>query len=290
MKTGLVVLNYNDKRTIIEFVNNICSYNSIDKIVIVDNASTDGSYEELYKIRNNKIDVIKTDSNDGYASGNNVGIRYLINNYSPEYIIISNPDVYFTENIVNEMIACFEERTDAGTVACKMNCLSAIHLPVAWKLPTYIDCLIQDSFIIKRLIGDRTEYSKNDLMGEVCKVDVLPGSLFAIRSNVFNEAEGFDENTFLYYEENILAYKLKELGRTNYLINKAEYDHYHSVSINKSIASVKKRLELAFESRELYCWKYLHCNKIQIMLMKVFHYWGVSNYLAYTRVKGWFKK
>ncbi len=289
MRIGLVILNYNDKKTVIDYVNNICSYNSIDKIVIVDNASTDGSYEELCKIRNNKIDVIKTDSNGGYASGNNVGVRYLINNYSSEYIIVSNPDVCFTENIITEMIACLEERADAGIVACRMNCLSAIHLPVAWKLPTYIDCLFQDSFIIKRLIGDRTEYKYLDLWGDVCKVDVLPGSLFAIRSSVFNEVGGFDESTFLYYEENILAFKLKAIGKINYLINKLEYNHYHSVSINKSIASVKKRLDLSFESRELYCRKYLRCNEVQISLMKVFHFWGTSNYLAYNGIKEWLK-
>ena len=74
-KIGMVILNYNDYETTSNYIDMIKNYKSINYIVVVDNNSTDGSYEKLSKINSNKIKVIKTDKNKGYAYGNNFGIN-----------------------------------------------------------------------------------------------------------------------------------------------------------------------------------------------------------------------
>ncbi len=286
MKLGLVVLNYNDAESTVAFLDHVKTYKKIDRIVVVDNCSPDGSFSELQKMEAANIDVIQTDANRGYAAGNNFGVKYLSEKYSPEYIIISNPDVFFDETAVDAILENFEKMPDAGAVGCRMNCLSSIELPIAWKLPRFRDCLIQDSYIIKKIFGDPLEYKSEELKDEICKVDVLPGSMFAFKTDIFNRVEGFDEHTFLYYEENILAYKLKNAGFANYLINSCSYDHMHSVSIDKNIASVKKRFELAFKSRLWYCRECLHANTVQIMLLYIFYKIGIFNYLIYKKITG----
>ena len=286
MKLGLVVLNYNDAESTVTFLNHIKAYKRIDKIVVVDNCSPDDSFSELKKMEKTNIDVIRTDENRGYAAGNNFGVRYLSEKYSPEYIIISNPDVLFDEAVIDAILEFMERTSDVGAAGCRMNCLSSIALPIAWKLPRFRDCLIQDSYIIKKIFGDPLEYTSEELKGEICKVDVLPGSMFAFKTDIFNQVGGFDEHTFLYYEENILAYKLKNAGFTNYLINNCSYDHMHSVSIDKNIASVKKRFELAFKSRLWYCRECLHANTVQIMLLYIFYKIGIFNYLIYKKITG----
>ncbi len=284
--TGLVVLNYNDSETVTKFISKIRDYSSIDRIVIIDNCSTDGSFERLKLLTDEKIDVIKTKKNRGYASGNNEGVRFLADNYDPEFIVISNPDVFFTEQALAAMTELLQATPDAGLVTCRMNCLSSIRLPVAWKLPHYTDCLLQDSLIIKKLFGDRTEYRDSELTGPVSRAEVLPGSFFACRLDTFKSVGGFDSRTFLYYEENILAYRLKKAGKTNYLLNDYSYDHYHSVSIDKNIRSVQKRLEIAYESRKYYCKRYLKISEPKITLLGIFHYIGVLNYSVYNLLKG----
>ena len=62
-------------------LDNIKEYKSIDHIVVVDNNSTDSTYELLKENESNKIDIIKTDDNKGYSYGNNAGCKYLINKY-----------------------------------------------------------------------------------------------------------------------------------------------------------------------------------------------------------------
>ena len=71
LKNFLIVLNYNDAETTLEFVEMAKMCNAIDKIVVVDNCSTDYSLSKLTCLKSDKIDVIQTDKNGGYAYGNN---------------------------------------------------------------------------------------------------------------------------------------------------------------------------------------------------------------------------
>lgn len=97
----LVVLNYNDYNTIEKFLNNAIHIESIDKLIVVDNCSTDNSFEKLCAFESEKTDVIKTEKNGGYAYGNNFGVKYAMDKYSPKYVFISNPDVEFDTEVIN---------------------------------------------------------------------------------------------------------------------------------------------------------------------------------------------
>lgn len=279
MITCLVVLNYNDYSTTIDFINRVKDLIAIDKIIVVDNNSTDNSLEKLKKYDNQKIDIICTDKNCGYGSGNNYGAYYAIDKYNPKYIIISNPDVTFEESAVQAMKECIENKSDCGVVTCRMICESGINLPIASKIPSFKDCVLENLLLLRKLTGNTLTYSEELLKKGIIKVDALPGSFFMIKADVFKEIGGFDKNTFLYYEENILAYRLKEHGYSNYLIADEEYIHKHSVSINKNIDSVKERLKIAFSSRYFFCREYLKCNCIQLAFLKFTFFVGLYDYL-----------
>lgn len=284
MTTCLIVLNYNDYPTTAEFVNFARKMMTIEKIIVVDNNSTDDSYEKLKDFYDDKIDIICTKDNRGYAFGNNYGAYYAIDKYAPQYIIIANPDVVFEERVVKAMERCIEDNNNSGVVACKMKCVSGIKLPVASKIPTYKDCILENLMLLRRVIGNTLEYDESKIKKGIVNVDALPGSLFMISADVFKKVGGFDENTFLYYEENILAYRLKTHGYNNFLIADEEYIHKHSVSINKNIESVKKRLELAFSSRYYFCKEYLNCNYFQLAFLKLTFFVGLFDYLIGKKI------
>ena len=71
----IIVLNYNDFDNTFHYINRIRNYAKLDYILIVDNCSTDESFERLQKLKDDKVNVIRTDRNEGYASGNNFGVR-----------------------------------------------------------------------------------------------------------------------------------------------------------------------------------------------------------------------
>ena len=285
----LVVLNYNDAETVLKFVENIINYKTINHIIVVDNASSDNSYLKLKETLNsNKVHVIQTKGNGGYAKGNNYGIRYAIKNFKSKYIIISNPDVKFDENIVPILESKLHSK-DIASVTGKMICTSSVKLPMAWKLPSFKDCVLENLIILSKLIRNKSDYALNQVDDEGICVEAIPGSFFMIDVDKVMEVGFFDENTFLYYEENILGYKLKEKGYKQFLLPNCSYIHNHSVSINKSIKSVSKRLKHAYDSREYYCLQYLKINKLEQLILHCTFYIGRVNFIFVKQVIKFFK-
>ena len=89
---GIVIVNYNDYEMTSRLINNIKDYKYLKHIVIVDNNSTDNSFEKLKEFESNRITIIKN-SNRHYASGLNVGAKCLIKKVGECYIFFSNSDV-----------------------------------------------------------------------------------------------------------------------------------------------------------------------------------------------------
>ncbi|OUP58953.1 hypothetical protein B5F14_07655 [Faecalitalea cylindroides] len=283
MKNCLIILNYNDAQSCLNLINKIKQYQNIDKIIIVDNQSTDDSYSLLSTLKNSKVDVIQTNHNGGYSYGNNYGCFWAINKYSPNYLTICNPDIYVKEEVLDDLISIMDQKKEESIscISCKMNCESTPNLLSTWKLPKYSDCILNNLTILRKIIGNKTIYNENELNKAFpVKVDVLAGSFFIIRSKAFSSVKGFDDTVFLYNEENILSKKLQEKGWKNLYVNYLSYDHYHSISINKSFSSEAKKLDLAYKSRLIYCEKYLEIGRIKKYFFIITYKIGKFNYLT----------
>ena len=275
----LIILNYNDSDATIRLVEAIRDYSSISKIVVVDNMSTDGSFETLKKLRLERVDVIQTSSNGGFASGNNFGIRYAIEKYDAAYVIISNPDVEFEETAVNAMQKALEADTTVGITAPKMLNASGKAVKTAWKRPGFwacvSECFIVSNSIYNKLFGG--EKSIESISKE--RALVLQGSLFMISVAAYESIGGMDEGTFLYYEENILAHRLFQHGFRERLITDFSYIHRRSESIDKSIRSERTKFNIQQQSREYYCVKYLETGSAGILLLRTAFHIGLLNFM-----------
>lgn len=268
---AIIILNYNDFETTVNMIERIKGFRGIDKIIIVDNHSTDGSFEILKQYLSDRIDVICTPSNKGYASGNNYGIKYAIEKYRVRNMIISNPDIIISDESILKLFEILETIPNVGMIT------GVIHDPLgrivnnyAWKLPKYKDLLINSSIVltkIAKLFNLGQLYRKSLISkSKMLRVDVIPGCFFAISSKVINEVDYFDERTFLFHEENILAHKLKCAKYDNYIITTEKIIHLESISIKKTFNSLIKRRQINFESSLVYMKEYLGCSDYLIGL------------------------
>ena len=91
-KIGIVIVNYNDYKTTKRLIENIKNYKCLEEIVVVDNNSTDDSFEKLKEFESNRITIIKNSSRH-FSSGLNVGAKCLIKKVGECNIIFSNSDV-----------------------------------------------------------------------------------------------------------------------------------------------------------------------------------------------------
>jgi len=234
---GLVVVNYNDCKNTINFINSICNYNLIKHIVIVDNCSTDDSFSKIKNICNDKISLIKNESNKGYGSGINLGSKFLIEK-GVKTIIVSNTDIIVkSENDLKRLTGYISD----NVVLVGPNVLENGGINRGWKIPSvWDDCLLNIPFIHRSLRKKLLFYKDNMYESSTTSVEVVSGCFFVISASALKDVEFFDENVFLYYEENIIASKFRKKGYKALIINDVSVIHNHSVTIDNSLNRIKK--------------------------------------------------
>lgn len=281
-KVGMIILNYNDLETTKKYINNIKDYKVLDKIIIVDNKSTDNSYEELKKISNDKISVIETDDNKGYAYGNNFGIKYLNEHSKVDYIIISNPDIIVEEKDIKRLKKDLDDNEDISLVSPVIHQLG--ELKRGWRLPTIKDEILMNINYYHKKVEKNLEYNDDKYTGNLTKVDVVSGCFFMIRKDIFNLIGNFDETTFLYYEENILAVKLKNIDKKSFIDSNANAVHDLSISVDKSFNSIKK-YKILKTSQKYFVKYYLKANFFDMILLRATYYLslGISYVVCFFR-------
>ena len=256
-KVGMIILNYNDYETTSNYLKTINNYKSLNKIIVVDNNSTDGSFDKLKGFKNEKIDIIKTDNNNGYSSGNNYGIKYMNDNYDIDYVIISNPDISVTDSVIERLTKDLDNNEDISLVAPIINQLG--EKIRGWRLLNIKDEILSNINFYHRKVEKNLRYPDEKYTGNLTRVEVVSGCFFMIRNSVLGMVGNFDEGTFLYYEENILGQKLKNIDKKSFIDNEASVTHNLSVSVDKSFNSIKK-YKILKQSQKYYVKYYLKPN------------------------------
>lgn len=264
-KLAVIILNYNDPTNTIRYVGEIKEYSCIDRIIVVDNKSPDGSFNKLKQLADDKIDVIETDGNKGYAYGNNYAVRYLIEKYGDfKYIAISNPDVEVSEDAYNQCIKFLDKHERVAICAPRMYDINDNpHQLSGWKLRSLKGDIRDSSSTLTALINKPhiERYDENYLNQKVSYVDCVAGSFFIIRHSAFKEVGYFDEGTFLYFEEDILGNKLAVAHYRNVVLNTCKFNHYESVTVDQNMNFYRKFKNLQ-KSKKYYHSHYNdRCNK-----------------------------
>ena len=238
MKTGIIILNYNDYENTSKMLNQIKDYSCLSKIIVVDNCSTDNSMEKLKEYENKKIILLQAEKNLGYAAGNNLGLKYLEKNTSCEIAIISNPDVLIEEGVLKELIHDIKTHENISFLGPKI--LENGTISKGWKLPNFLSELLSNINFFGKYSHKLLKYKEEYYQEKLTKVDVLHGCFFLGRLKSFKKIKYFDSHTFLYYEENILAKKAKEKNLETYVDTTVSVTHALSQSVDKSLKKVKK--------------------------------------------------
>jgi len=266
MKTGMIIVHYNDLGSITSLINNIKDYNIIDKVVIVDNNSNISTKAGLKKLLNEKIELIENPENKGFSYAINIGAKRLIEELGECNLIVSNCDVIIEkESDLIGLINCLI-RDEIGVVAPTV--IEGDNLNRGWKNPSpKIDALMNLVYIHRRIRKKYVFYPEEHYNDRISYVQVVSGCFFLIESKNLETIGFLDENVFLYYEENILAKKLEKINKKIMVCNDIKIIHNHSVSIDKNIKKIKK-LKIQKKSQVYFQKNYNNANSFQIFMLR----------------------
>ena len=273
-RCSCVILNYNDAATVVRLVRHIHGYKCIDHILVVDNCSTDGSWEYLNTVLEiNKVICLRTEHNGGYGYGNNFGVRYSFQVLGEKFVLIINPDVEFTEDCLE---ACLKELQSGGDAAIvsplQLDCAGEPVRQFAWDLGWGLRHLLSCEFFLRRTLFPLPR-AKVDMESERTYVDCVPGSFLLVDAEKFLLSGGYHQAMFLYWEETLLGYRTKRLGWKTVLIPQQKYYHRHSVSIQKNIPQAVSQRRLQHNSLMVCLKEVWGYGKIRLRLARLFLDW-----------------
>lgn len=268
---GVVILNYKsylDTETLVhELLSNKTKHRLI--IQIVDNASPNDSFSYLWDKFKDVSDVYvnKNNENSGFACGNNFGLK-LLAKYSPDYALVLNNDVHFDTSILDKLVTVYESINNVGAVAPLQCYPSGQYDKRGLAIPNFINDFFSYTYIYYRLWRDSLDIVENTEYKGVRKVGIIPGCFIFIDYALFESIGFFSEDTFLFCEERFLARKLKDIGRSNYLLLDCHFIHDHSKTINDE-ASFLRQLGLLHDGRVAYTRRYRKFASLKVALLNL---------------------
>lgn len=170
----------------------------ISKLYIVDNSSENSIKEfvEQYPI----VEYI-ANINNGYGAGHNIAIKKAINNKA-KYHIVLNPDIYWTENIIEQLKNYMNQNSDVGQIMPKVFYPDGRLQYLCKMVPTPIDLIFKrflpTKLARKRLYKFQLRFSGYD---KIMNVPYLSGCFMFFRVSALKEVGLFDERFFMYPED-----------------------------------------------------------------------------------------
>ncbi len=255
MDLSIIIVNYNVKEFLQNLIHSIekASSNISKEIIVVDNASDDGSVE-IVEDKFPSVKLIKNKYNVGFGRANNQGLKISQGNF----ILFINPDSIVSEDTLDKMISFFQERPDCGLAGCKiLNSDGTLQLACRRSFPgpwtsftkvTGLSSLFPNSKIFARY--NLTYLDEN----KTYEVDAVSGSFMMIRREIYQKVGGFDEQFFMYGEDLDLCYRVQQAGNNVFYVHNTQIIHYKGESTKRSNLDETK---LFYDAMHLFVKKHL---------------------------------
>ena len=220
-KVLVVIVNYRTADLTINCLKSLVSeVHSLPgtKVTVVDNASGDDSVAKIQQAINTEgwgdwVNLIASQHNGGFSSGNNLAIRPVLNSDNPaDYFLLLNPDTEVRLGAIKALIDFMAKRPQAGIAGSRFELADGTPWNIILRFPTILselDAGLRLGIVTKLL---RKWVVAQPVEPQVQPADWLPGASMLIRRQVFEAVGLMDEEYFLYYEETDYCLQAKRAG------------------------------------------------------------------------------
>lgn len=196
MNIYVIIVTFNGMQWIEKSIKSFLGSSIPVKIIIIDNASTDGTLEYIKK-EFLEVIVLENNKNLGFGGANNIGMRYAIKN-GADYVFLSNQDVYQKPSVIEELIKVHRSNSDFGI-------LSPIHMngngdKLDKNFSNYIN-YNGTPFLFLDALQRETK--------DIYEVSFVNAAAWLIPVSTLNKIGGFDPLFFHYGEDDNYCQRLK---------------------------------------------------------------------------------
>jgi GT2 family glycosyltransferase len=218
LKTNIIIINWNGYKDTEELLNSLSliSYKNCS-ITVVDNNSSGDDVEKLKKYFGNKIQIIQSKNNRGFAGGNNIGIKKALEE-DTELVLLLNNDTIVEPDFLDKLVNDLNDDENIGIFAPRINYYYEIQK--IWSEGGTISKIKASGFAD----SDKLE---TELDSKKKYVSFVSGCCMLIKREVFERIGLFDENYFLYLEDTDLCSRSKKAGYEIVVIPESKI--YHKV-------------------------------------------------------------
>jgi GT2 family glycosyltransferase len=224
MDFSIITVNYNLKEDTVRLIQSLLEAGAaLEQIVVVDNHSENDSVAFIKKAFPEKLTVLCTAENKGYAYGLNTGIEYCLKQNAANWLLLINNDTIVADNY----LAVFEQETDKqqydmlGPVIYYMDAPEQI-----WGLG---DVVIPGTMIAYRRYTKTAQIPPEKAS---IRVDFLNGCAMLVHRSVFERIGLFDTTFFMYAEEVDFCWRARQVGIKMAVVPGAKMWHKVSASAN----------------------------------------------------------
>jgi GT2 family glycosyltransferase len=269
---SIVIVNYNVRYFLRQCLQSIykSEVNADLELIVVDNASEDGSVDMLKK-EFPGIRLICNSENLGFSKANNAAFKIA----ASDFILVLNPDTILQEDTLQCCLDFMNENPQAGAVGVRMFDGSGSYLPESKRgFPPVLGSLFKLSGLSKLFSSSsffNAYYMGHLDAGQIQKVDVLSGAFMFLRKSVIDETGGFDEDYFMYGEDIELCFRIRESGKEIIYLPQTSIIHFKGESTDKNTIAYLKRfygaMQIYSAKRKVYSgWQWKSLLSIGIFL------------------------
>jgi GT2 family glycosyltransferase len=230
-QTAVVILNYNGRKYLTDFLPSVISHSPDTDIYVADNASTDDSVQLLIE-QFPSVKIIQLAKNHGFAQGYNEALLQIKSMVAFKYYILLNSDVEVPENWIQPMFDLMESNLNIAACQPKIKAYhEKTHFEYAGAAGGFIDRLgypFCRGRVFLSLEEDLGQYDDN------MEVFWATGACMFVRANVFHEVGGFDGDFFAHMEEIDLCWRMKHAGYQIFTCGGSEVYHVGGGTLHKS--------------------------------------------------------
>lgn len=227
---SIIIVSYNTRDTTHQCLDQLVdalslSENIAAEIIVVDNASTDGSVAMLKTVESQKVHkvksrlqskVIQNNENLGFSKANNEGLAVA----EGQYILFLNSDAFIRNVNFDDLIYYLNKNPDVGALTVKIklpdgqiDMASHRGFPTIWRALTYFSKLENS---LGKLPAFASLFGGYHLLqydlNTIHEVDAISGAFFLTRKDLLTKVGGFDTSFFMYGDDLDLCYQIKNLG------------------------------------------------------------------------------